>query len=518
MALTETRPETAVSPVVASGGVEPRTTPTAVERVLGSGDHAVVGRILIGASLLFLAIGLVITALSNLHLAAGDFLEESVGQRFALAHPLLLLFCGVLPLVLGLAFSIVPRQLGASTLLFPRAAAMSLWGWLFGAVLFLVSVFAKGSYGGSSLEMVRMGHVAIGLIAVSLLVGMVSVMTTIMSARPAGLGIARIPFTSFAYLVTGVLWLVTIPPFLAQIVLWHIRQPNVIDLTNSAYPQLTWIFLQPALYIAAIPLLGFLADSVATAAGTRQGGYGAMQALIVGFGVFSFGAWAQTEVSRDNLVWIATSVLVAVPVLGALGASLNTLRRGNKPVATAGLVAALLATLTLLLAIAAGAVQGIATAGDGELFDLARGDFATSSPGISTGQFYLVIGAVVVGGLGALFGWGSRIVDGGLPKGAGLGLVPLAALGALVMGLGAAIIGLTNAGDIGALATVSGIGALILGVTTLAALAALGAAATGRAGDNDDLVGGTLEWFDGAELPAIESEYPVLDLNEKGAN
>ena len=54
-----------------------------------------------------------------------------------------LVLLGVLPVLIALGTTIVPRQCGANTLLFPRAAALSCWTWLIGAgmtvVGFLVS-------------------------------------------------------------------------------------------------------------------------------------------------------------------------------------------------------------------------------------------------------------------------------------------------------------------------------------------------------------------------------------------
>lgn len=518
MALTETRPDSAVTTaIVDAGGIPPRTAPTGAERLLGTGDSKVIGRIFIGASLLFIACDLVLAALANLQIASGDLIDETVAYRFGLSHPLMLFFCGVLPLVLGLATFLVPRQLGADTVSFPRASALSLWGWLFGTVLYTIALLAKGSYGGSSLEMVRMGHVALGLIALSLLVGIVSVMTTIMSARPAGLSLDRVPFFSFSMLVTGALWLVTIPALFAQIVLWHIRRPSVIDLTEAAYPALSWIFQQPALYIAAIPVLGLLADSAAAASGARQKNYSVVQGLLVAFGALSFGTWAQSELAGETIVGIAFALLIALPVLGVLGASLDTLRRG-KVAMSGGLVGAIFAALILLLAIVAGAVHALSSAGDGNLFDVTAGSFHTQTPGLMIGQFYLVIGAVVTAGIAAVFQWGSRLAPAGLPAGAGLALAPLAAVGGLVFGLGNALAGITNSDDVDMFAMLSGVGAIVLAVAALGAFAAFVGSLAGKGSGSTGASGGTLEWLDAAELPAIESEYPVLDMNEKGAN
>lgn len=536
MALTETRPQTDAAGVESGGATRTHASP--VEKVLGTGDHKTVGRLFIGASLLFLACDLIMAAVVNFQASSGgDLLEKSVAARFTMAHPLALLLCGAMPLVLGLAVYLVPLQLGSSTLAFPRAAAMSLWSWLFGTALFTVAVLVKGSYGGSSETMTKLGHVSVGLICVSLLVGVVAVMTTVMSHRPAGMSLSRIPFFSFSMLVTGAVWLGTIPAFLAHVLEWSIRRPSPTDYEFGAYPALEWLFRQPSIYLVAIPLLGIIADVCGSLSGQRQRMYGAQQASIVAFGALAFGAWAQVAAARETLVWVVAAIAIALPLLGVLGGSLDTLRRGKLAV-TGGLVFSVLSIVVLLTAIASGAVLALSTAGSSNWFDVAVGGFATGTgpengPGLSIGQFYLVIGAVVLGGLGATFHWGSRLFRGGLPSIAGLALAPLGLLGALAFGLGHVILGLARPDASGAetLAAISGAGAILLGVTALGAFAAVVAAALGRGGDADgskapESTGGTFEWSVASpppagnfmfDHPAVESAYPVLDQTEQGA-
>ena len=535
MALTETRPEAAAPSSGADQSASPRTQPTPVEQVLGSGDHKIIGRVLIGASLVFVASSLLVASLVNLHAASGnDLLEATVANRFGINSPIALLLCGALPLVLGLAFYLVPLQLGSPALAFPRAAALSLWGWLFGAVMFTVALLAKGSYGGSSLKMSLLGHVSVGLLIVSLLVGVVSVMTTVVSHRPAGMTISRVPFFSFSMLVTGAVWLATLPVVLASITVWQIRHPGVGDLELSAFPAIEWVFHQPAIYIAAIPLLGIILDVAGAVSGQRQRLYTTSQGLIIAFGALSFGPWAQSFESRETLLWVASAVIIALPALAALGGAVETLRRG-KLVVTGGLVLSVSAILVLLLATVAGALQGLSTVGSGQGFDLVQGAFGSSGsegvgPGVATGQFYLVIAAVVIGALGAVFHWGSRLVPVGLPKGAGLGLAPLALVGGLAFGLGHVIVGIALPDESGveALLSVTGIGGIILAVTAYAAFAVFvaGAAGKGAPVDNDaapESTGGTLEWATQlADVSTVESEYPVQDLRDststEGAN
>lgn len=536
MALTETRPETAPVGAAADGAVAPRTQATAAEKLLGSGDHKVIGRLFIGASLLYSTVFLVVAALTHFY-AAGAGLEASVMARFGLNHPIGLMFCGVMPLILGVAIYVVPLQVGAPTVSFPRAAAMSLWAWMLASDLFIVAMLVKGAYGGSSEDMTRLGHVSFGLLIVSLLVGVISVMATVMSGRTAGMTLDRVPFFSFSMLVTGALWLVTLPAALAAITLWHIRRPSPADLSavpEGAYSAFAWVFSQPAVYIVAIPVLGVLLDVAGALSGQRQKSYGVLQSMIVAFGALSFGAFAVKPDARETLVWVAGAILVALPVLGVFGGALDNLRRGAFKM-SAGLAFAILSVLVLLVGVLAGVVRAVSTFGDGNWFEIAVGGVGIEGAGLAVGQFYLVMAAGLMAGLAGTFHWGSRIFAGGLPKAAGMGLAPLALLGGLAFGAGQLIVGLArpDADGVEPLMLVSGIGAVVVALVAFGALGAVASAAfglggTGTADESDDSTpdGGTLEWLTASPpvdgnfsepIATVETPYPVLDLHE-GAN
>ena len=79
----------------------------------------------------------------------------------------------------------------------------------------------------------------------------------------------------------------------------------------------------------------------------------------------------------------------------------------------------------------------------------------------------------------------------------------------------------------------SGVGAIVLAVAVLGGLGAVVAVAAGKSNETSDpatgpeALGGTFEWLTASppatgnftiDLPTVESEYPVLDRNDQGAN
>lgn len=518
-------PESAAVSTPADGAVVGADRPP-MESIAGTADHKSIGRLMIGASLGHLVIFLVFGALWNADLASdGDLLPTSLSDRFQLNHQFGIVLAGLIPLLLGLAIYIVPLQVGASSIAMPRAAALSMWAWMFSADLFLISVLVNGSYGGGSEKMARLGNVAVGAMSLALLVGTLCVVTTVISSRAPGMTLDRVPPFTFSMLVAGSLWMFTLPSVLAHVVLLQISRPDVSTLSAAASSQFGWLFAQPSIYIIAIPILGIAADVVPVMTRQRQRMPTVVLGLIGLSGLLAFGAWAQLPVARETFVWAIFAVASGLPALGLLAGLADMLRTGGKPILAAPLMFSLLSLVLLLLAGVAGLLGGIDTAGDGALIG-----FGST---LVLGQAYLIIGAAVTAVLGACFYWGAKIWGAAMPDNAGKALAPAAFVGGFLAGgahLALAIAVATSDGtpDPAPYAAIAAAGLAILG---LAAFATLGASlAAGRtAGDGfaDPWGGQTLEWLTTSPpapenftepLPPLESSAPLLDLAEaKGA-
>jgi heme/copper-type cytochrome/quinol oxidase subunit 1 len=83
----------------------------------------------------------------------------SVDQLFV-AFRVLLAYGVVVPMLLGVAIALVPLQLGARSLSFPRLAQLGFWTWLFGLGALVYSLANDGGPGGRNADMVDLFLVA----------------------------------------------------------------------------------------------------------------------------------------------------------------------------------------------------------------------------------------------------------------------------------------------------------------------------------------------------------------------
>jgi heme/copper-type cytochrome/quinol oxidase subunit 1 len=546
MAITETSPtEMAVAstaPSTTHASIVP--TPQGLAGVLGSGDHKTIGRLYIGFSLLFGVGSLAVWAYFGIDAMA----TEHQGSAF----PALTLgqlgpvFLFLLPLFIGLATAVVPLQVGASTIAFPRAAAAAFWTWLMSSVLFLVSYLPAlgggigidhGDKNATSLALLGLGGVTIAL-----LLGVVCVVTTVVALRTPGMTLDRVPMFSWSMVVAGGLWLLTLPVFVGNLALIFIDAkygaPVKYGVDYNQWGQLSWVFSQPQVFAYAIPALGIVADVVATFARARQPQRGVVLGAIGLFGALGFGAYVQPSFNSGifhDWPFVLQSMVIVLPVLMFLGGIATALRKG-KPKVAGPFVLGLVAVVLLLLAVLAAAPFGITRLGLQDVADVLRANQnlragTRATPIYLWGVSGLVIAAAAASAIAGLFYWAPKIAGRKLADGLGtlLGLLMLVA--GLLLGLPFILLGVANkveglADSANAFYGMSVAGAALAAVVLLIAFVLFVAARAGVISGGDTAaadawgLGQSLEWAcdsppapgNFGELAEVTSPQPLLDL------
>jgi heme/copper-type cytochrome/quinol oxidase subunit 1 len=529
MTVTEAPPEASTEANDAPTGPAQRADPRGLTAVLGTGDHKTIGRLWIGSSLVFLLVTVVtgvLVGLERIDPSSADVLSTDALQILA-GYRISSLFLVAIPLFLGIATYITPLQVGAPALAFPRAAAAAMWTWLLGSGLLLASLALGGGPQGDEPDMVDLWFASWGLVLVGLALGTICVVVTVVALRTPDMTLDRVPFFSWSMLVAGTLWLVTLPVVGASLLLGYVdhRYGQLsFGEPDALFSHVAWVFDQPAAYIAAIPVLGVLAEIGPVVAGREQRSHRAQLGAIAAFGILSFGAWAQPAISTefaDSPLYIGMAFAIGVPLLALVGGVVGTVRRGRRS-AVAPFMLAFVAAGLLLLAVLAGAVSTI------ESLDLLGTSWQTA-------QDDLIWIAAVTGGLAALFWWAPKIWGRMVSAATGHALAALLLVGGVVLAVPLAIAGALDqpAGafefeardGIEALNTISAVGAVIIALAALLTVYALSRAlAGGRPDERTDVAdpwgGQTLEWstaspppvdnFDGA-IAEVSSATPLFE-------
>lgn len=422
-------------------------------RLVASNDHSMVGRLWIGASLLFLVAITALGVVSRIERVAPDSFGIFGDTASYLQSWTLLrtgaIFMVAIPLFLGLATSIVPLQVGSASIAFPRLAAAAFWAWLVSAGIHIASFLADGGLGpteGTNSEGTLLTIVSLGFMIVAILASSVCIATTVIALRPAGMTLLRVPAFSWSMLVAVSVWLFSLPVLLANLIYAYVdlqgRDPIAFGDPGRLWSEVEWAWSQPQIYAYAIPVLGVLAEIIPVAAKHRQANRGVLMGFIGLFGVLSFGAWAQHAFSRgadpafvdgnliyDEFLFVVFGLVVALPVFGVFGAIADTIRRGSVPRLGAAVLGALAGGLLLLAAVLVGVVRVI------PLWDGLHEDNVLLSS--ATAQFTLVLAAVIASAVGALAHWSPKVF-GGYAKD------PIAVMAALALLIGGLLAGLAD--------------------------------------------------------------------------
>ena len=517
MAVTETTPpETeaeAQSPAPRQGG------PGELERLIGTGDHTTIGRMFIGCALALLVAAVLVKVLTGVDTATDNGFLGAYYDMLSLSSLVALVFLGVLPLLLGLAIHTVPLQIGSPSIAFPRAAALSLWTWLVSSAIFLISMAFDGGVGGGDLDGSRLGNIALGAVMASLALGAVCVATTVVSHRPAGMGLARVPLFAWSMLVASSIWIVTLGSAIAHSIIGHIGPETSGGILENFSTGIAWLLRGPAVYMLAIPVLGIAGDVIATVTRRPLRNYGVFQAMIAVFGVLAFGAWAQSPDSINTPLWMLWALAIGLPVLGMLGGLAETLRHGKvRP--DAALVGSLLALVNVLAAVVVGLLIALDTAGTGTLFDFEPVELVQA-------QAIFVVTAAVAGALAGLAHWSTKVWGSRARSPLALASIVLVDLGG---GLWATVLAVQVFVQAGGDDTADALFGVLIALGAVLVLVGLVGAVVSYVGsdadddveaeDSSDESGLTLEWqtpspaIGGvrmADLPEITSPYPLVD-------
>lgn len=564
MTVTDTRPETH-APALAADAPPLDAQHPGLAGWLSSGDHKTIGRLFIVVALVGGIFSLVIGAIVGFERAdvtGVDLLPDvETLHQHATMYRVGLVFLFVLPLLIGLATYLVPLQVGAPSLAFPRLAMASFWAWIIGAGIFVAGVFADGGLGrpgvsavtGAQQDAIELTLLAFAMMAIALLGATVCIVTTVVALRAEGMGLTRVPLFSWSMLVAGSVWLLTLPVLLANLAIsWiDLRGDAALRYGDPAniWAQVSWVFDQPQIFAFALPILGIVGDILPVAFRRRQQLYGVVLGAIGALGLLSFGAYANRFFSpnvTDEFLFVVGGLALIVPTLIFVGAMADTARRGSRPTFSAQLVLAFMALLLFLggaavavlrvLGPAVGAVQEIDDDWLSGFIDPLRDLQGTSIIG---GHLHLVLLTGALGAVAGLYHWGPKIW--GRRPSAVAGIVGgMALVGSIVLTSVPEIISgfldqpelALAPGDYAAVTELSAVEAMNALVAVGMVLGALGIAvvlldvvvggALGRGGEttDDPWEGHTLEWattspppvgnFTAAVAP-VQSERPLLD-------
>ncbi len=303
------------APAQALGHAPRRSLGRAVIRWVTTTDHKTIGYMYLITSFVWFGLAgimaLVIRAeLFSPELGVVQSLEQ-YNQLFTM-HGTIMLLLFATPLFAGFANIIMPLQIGAPDVAFPRLNALSYWLYLFGGLIaaggFLTPQGAAsfGWFGYAPLSTTTYSPGVGGdlwvfgltLTGFGTILGAVNFITTIITMRAPGMTMFRMPIFTWNTLVTSLLVLMAFPPLASALfALGSDRRlgSHVFDPEHGGavlWQHLFWFFGHPEVYIIALPFFGIITEVIPVFSRKPVFGYKGLVYATIAIAALSVTVWA----------------------------------------------------------------------------------------------------------------------------------------------------------------------------------------------------------------------------------
>jgi cytochrome c oxidase subunit 1 len=309
-----------------------------VVKYMSSTDHKVIGNLYMVTSFAFFVIAGAMALVMRAELARPGLQfvsNEQYNQLFTM-HGTLMLFLFATALFAGFANAIMPLQIGAPDVSFPRLNMISYWLYLFGGLTVMLGFLTPGGAAGFGWfayaplsnvinspnvgsDLWIMGLVLSGLASI---LGAVNFITTIFTMRAPGMTMFRMPIFTWNILLTSVLVLMAFPVLAAALLMLESDRKfgtQVFDAANGGailWQHLFWFFGHPEVYILALPFFGIATEILPVFSRKPIFGYKGLVFATISIAGLSVAVWAHHMyvTGAVNLPFFAAmTMLIAVP-------------------------------------------------------------------------------------------------------------------------------------------------------------------------------------------------------------
>src|SRR5262245_33896550 len=329
-----------VTPDAAYGVFRRPVTTTGWKAWLFTVDHKKIGIMYGVAAMTFFLIGGIEALLIRLQLARpdGKVLSANTYNQMFTMHATTMIFLFVMPMAAALANYLVPLQIGARDVAFPRMNAFGLWAFLSGGIFLNLAWFMGGAADGgwfayapntgvpfSPTHGMDFWVLALQITGIASLVSAINLIVTILNMRAPGMSLMRMPIFSWMILVVQFLLVFAIPVITVALVLLNFQRlfgATFFSVDAGADPllwqHLFWIFGHPEVYILILPSFGIVSEVLPVFSRKPLFGYPFVVFSGAAIGFMGWGVWAHHMFASglgpvSVAVFTLSTMFIAVP-------------------------------------------------------------------------------------------------------------------------------------------------------------------------------------------------------------
>jgi cytochrome c oxidase subunit 1 len=329
---------TATAPPIATA--EKAHAPSGLWSWITTVDHKRIGILYGVTAFVFFLVGGLEAILMRIQLMRpeNDFVSPDFFNQLFTMHGTTMIFLAIMPLSASFFNFVVPLQIGARDVAFPRLNAFSYWVFLLGGIFLNLSFFLGGApdvgwFGYSNLTSKQyspgfgVDYWAIGLqiLGIASLAAAFNFIVTILNMRAPGMKLMRMPLFTWMTLVTSFLIILAFPVITVALILLlfdRLTGTNFYVPAANADPvlwqHLFWLFGHPEVYILILPAMGMVSEILPTFSRKPLFGYPVIVYSGIFIGFMGWGVWSHHMFSvglgpiADSFFALST-MLIAIP-------------------------------------------------------------------------------------------------------------------------------------------------------------------------------------------------------------
>lgn len=303
-------------------------------------DHKRIGIMYIISALLMLFRGGADAVMMRLQTAVPEnaFLDAQHYNEVFTTHGVVMIIFMAMAFIIGLMNFVIPLQIGARDVAFPRLNALSFWLYFAGAMLLNISFVIGGSpdagwtnyYPLANNEFspsvgVNYYNWALQISGIGTLMTGVNFIVTIMKMRAPGMTLMKMPMFVWSALITNVIIVFAFPVLTIALLMGTFdRQFGTFFFASTnggmdmMWANLFWIWGHPEVYILILPAFGIYSQIISTFSERNLYGYKSMVASMVIISLLSFLVWlhhffTMGQGALTNSIFSITTMAIAVP-------------------------------------------------------------------------------------------------------------------------------------------------------------------------------------------------------------
>src|SRR5687768_3205606 len=325
-------------------------------------DHKRIGALYLYTALLWFLVGGFEAMMLRIQLQGpnGRVVSADMYNMLFTMHGTTMIFLVVMPLSAAFFNLLIPLQIGARDVAFPRLNAFSYWVYLFGSIFMNVSWLIGQApdggwfgytplttYGYSQNLNIDFWVLGLQILGVSSLAAAFNFITTIINMRAPGMHFMRMPIFTWMSFVVQFLLVLAFPVITIALVFLQFDRlfgTTFYSMNAGADPllwqHLFWIFGHPEVYILILPAFGLVSEVLPTFSRKPLFGYPVMVYSGVLIGVLGFGVWAHHMFAVGmgaiaDSVFALSTMLIAIPTGVKIFNWIGTMAQGQLRFTTA---------------------------------------------------------------------------------------------------------------------------------------------------------------------------------------